>query len=143
MDEELRYDLTAPLTTLTFPVVESLLATALCWMAIGYVDREWNPQLHNLIVAVWALILVWRLVLPLVRRRRQRFALTTERIIVRGQGLRTREDSIPLHQVVGATKRRKGLYVDVAGMSRPLVFDGVPRAKKVTAEINQLVGRRW
>ncbi|MEJ5997432.1 PH domain-containing protein [Corynebacterium sp. H130] len=131
------------MTSLTFPVIESMFLTTVCWMAIGWVDSQNIPDLHNGIVALWALLMLWRLVLPVVRSRRQRFALTDQRIIVRAPSFGAREDSIPLVHVLGAYKRKGALYVDVAGMSRPLVFRDVPRAKKVAAEINQLTGRGW
>lgn len=143
MSEQLRYDLTAPLKTLTFPVIESLFLTTVCWMAIGWVDTQGIPDLHNGIVSLWFFLVCWRLFLPILRSRRQRFALTDQRIIVRAPGFGAREDSIPLMHVVGAYKKKGALYVDVAGMNRPLVFQDVPRAKKVAAEINQLVGQRW
>lgn len=143
MGETLRYDLTAPLTSLTFPVIEALFLTAVCWMAIGWVDTQGIPDLHNGIVALWFFLVCWRLFLPVLRSRRQRFAITDQRIIVRAPGFGAREDSIPLVHVRGAYKKKGALYVDVAGMTRPLIFRDVPRTKKVAEEINQLVGRRW
>lgn len=136
--EDIRYDLTAPLDSLTFPVIESLLATALCWMGIGYIDRSWTPQVHNALVVLWLLLLLWRLVLPLLRRRRQRFAVTSERLIVRAGRLRAREDSIPMHQIIGASRRRGTVLVEVAGFDRALAFPDVPKSKRVVAEINEL-----
>lgn len=143
MSEQLRYDLTAPLTSLTFPVIKALFLTAVCWMAIGWVDNQNIPDLHNGIVALWFFLMCWRLLLPMLRSRRQRFALTDQRIIVRAPGFLTREESILLVHVRGAYKKKGALYVDVAGRARPLVFRDVPRAKRVAAEINQLVGRGW
>lgn len=143
MDEQLHYDLTAPLSSLTFPVIESLFLTAVCWMAIGWVDSQIIPDLHNGIVALWFFLLCWRLFLPIARSRRQRFALTNQRIIVRAPSFGAREDSIPLAYVQGAYKRKGALYVDVAGMAQPLIFRDVPRTKKVAAEINQLLGPGW
>ncbi|MDU0478846.1 PH domain-containing protein [Staphylococcus chromogenes] len=138
MTEEVRYDLTAPLSTMTFPVVESLLITALSWMAVGFVDRSSNPQLHNLVVLVWALLLLWRLIIPLLRKRRQRFAVTTQRLIVRAGRFRAREDSIPMQHIIGASRRRGTVLVEVAGYDRALAFPDVPKAKRVVAEINEL-----
>ncbi|QGU02728.1 hypothetical protein CKALI_09365 [Corynebacterium kalinowskii] len=142
MGEAVRYDLTSSLSSLTFPVIEALFLTAVCWMAIGWVDVQGIPDLHNGIVALWALLMLWRLILPIMRSRRQRFAITDQRIIVRAASFGAREDSIPLAHVLGAYKRKGALYVDVAGMGRPLVFRDVPRAKKVAIEINELVGQR-
>ncbi|QTH60362.1 hypothetical protein J5O04_04350 [Corynebacterium hindlerae] len=143
MGETLRYDLTAPLSSLTFPVIESLFLTTVCWIAIGWADAQGIPDLHNGIVVLWGLLMLWRLLVPVLRSRRQRFALTDERLIVRAPSFGAREDSIPLAYVQGAYKKRGALCVDVTGMTQPLVFRDVPRAKKLATEINQLVGRRW
>ncbi|AKK02476.1 PH domain-containing protein [Corynebacterium epidermidicanis] len=142
MSEQLRYDLTAPLKTLTFPVIESLFLTAVCWMAIGWVDTQGIPDLHNGIVALWFFLVCWRLLLPILRSRRQRFALTDQRIIVRAPSFGAREDTIPLTHVRRAYRRRGQLYLDVAGRSQPMIFRDVPRPKKVAEEINCLVGVR-
>ncbi|MEJ6013555.1 hypothetical protein WG936_06870 [Corynebacterium sp. H127] len=143
MNESFRYDLTAPLSSLTFPVIETLLLTTVCWMAIGWADNQGLVDLHNGIAVLWMLLIFWRLILPLLRLRRQRFAVTSERLIVRAPGFGSREDSIPLQHILGAYKKKGSLYVDVSGMSRPLIFPDVPKAKRVAAEINELIaGRR-
>ncbi|WIM72959.1 hypothetical protein QP028_04160 [Corynebacterium suedekumii] len=82
----MRADLTAPLHTLTFPVLELILITGLCWMGIGWLDQPGQVidiQLRNGVVLLWALLVLWRFVLPLLRARRRRFMLTDRRIIVR------------------------------------------------------------
>lgn len=139
MNEEiLHYDLTSPLRSLTFPVLESMLITALSWMAIGWVDRSWNPQLHNVVVLVWFVLILWRLILPLLRSRRQRFAVTSQRLIVRQGRFAAREESIPMTHIVGASRKRSTVLVEVAGHPRALAFPDVPKAKQVVTSINEL-----
>lgn len=131
--------MTASFGALLFPAVEALFLTMVCWIAIGWADAQTLPDLHNGIVALWFFLLMWRLVLPILRARRQRFALTNQRIIVRAPGFGTREDTIPLTHVRRAYRRRGQLYLDVAGFSQPMIFRDVPRPKKVAEEINYLV----
>ncbi|KQB87525.1 PH domain-containing protein [Corynebacterium lowii] len=140
--EKVVVDVSAPLSTLTFPALEAILLTGVVWIIIGYLDR---PEvtvglgLRNALVGLWALGLCWRLVLPLWRSRHQRFMVTTRRILVRGPGLRARTDEVPLRQVRGAKKRGRGrLALGLMGYDRPLIFARIPRPKRVAQAITAL-----
>jgi len=136
--EVVRADLTAPLHTLTFPVLELILITGLCWMGIGWLDQPGQVidiQLRNGAVLLWALLVLWRFVLPLLRARRRRFMLTDRRIIVRAGTFTSRVDSIPLRDIRAIQRRRNAISLAILGHERPLYFPYVPRAKKVTAMI--------
>jgi hypothetical protein len=136
--EVVRADLTSPLRTLTFPVLELILVTGLSWMLIGWLDQpgmEADPQLRNAVVISWVVLSAWRFGLPLVRARRQRFVVTDRRLVVRAGSLRSRTDSIPLRDIRSVKRRRNGISLAIAGYDRPLHFPDVPRAKKVTALI--------
>ena len=145
-DEQVLVDMTAPNSNLVFPFLEVVLLTGLAWMGIGWLDNPHNlPQLntglfdpallHNAVVAVWMLLVVWRFVLPLLRNRKQRFIVTNQRIVARPAKLTAKVDSIPLHQVLDVARRRKGISLAVRGFSYPLYFGGVPKSKKVVSEI--------
>ena len=50
-------DTTSPLTTLIFPLLELVVITAVCWMAIGWMDANGiSSGLRNLIVLIWAIV---------------------------------------------------------------------------------------
>ncbi|RNE48778.1 hypothetical protein [Corynebacterium alimapuense] len=136
--EVVRVDLTSPLRALTFPVLELILITGLCWMAIGWLDRPEqlvDIRLRNSVVWVWAALATWRFVLPLLRSRRRRFMLTDRRLIVRAEGFRAPVDSIPLRDIRTIQRRRNAISLSIQGLPRPLYFSGIPRAKKVTSLI--------
>lgn len=141
-NENVLVDMTAPLSALVFPFLELVLLTGLAWMGIGWLDNPNNfPQyeaalLHNGIVVVWLVLVVWRFVLPLLRSRKQRFIVTNQRIVARPAKLTAKVDSIPLGQVLDVARRRKGISLAVRGFSYPLYFGGVPKSKKVVGAIN-------
>ncbi|MBC3185918.1 hypothetical protein H7347_04920 [Corynebacterium sp. zg-331] len=143
--ERMVVDVCAPLSTLIFPALEAIVLTGVAWIGVGYLDRPEvavNLDLRNALVGAWALALAWRLLLPLRRARRQRFMVTTQRIVVRGPGWRARTEEIALHRVRGARKRGRGrVALGLAGYDRPVVFARLPRPKKVAQAITDLV--RW
>lgn len=136
--EVVRADLTAPLRTLTIPTLELILITGVCWMGVGWLDQPghaFGVDLRNGVVGVWALLVLWRFVVPLLRARRRRFLVTDRRIIVRDGTFRSRVDSIPLQDVRGVQRRRNGISLAILGFDRPLFFPDVPRTKKVASLI--------
>src|SRR5690625_323081 len=76
-------DVTAPYRALLWPVLELILITGICWIAIGWLDVQVNNQgldvaLRNAVVALWAGLSLWRFVLPVTRLRRKRFIIRSE-----------------------------------------------------------------
>ena len=138
--EVVRADFSAPARTLFFPFLELLLITALCWMAVGFMDQPgsvWDVNLRNGLVGLWAVLSFWRFGLPVIRARRRRFIVTNQRVIARAGSLRPRVDSIPFHQIHSVRRRRGGISIAVYGYDRPVFFENVPRARRV----EQLIGR--
>ncbi|QGU06575.1 Bacterial membrane flanked domain protein [Corynebacterium occultum] len=143
--EKVRVDLTSPLTSLTFPFLELILITGLCWMGIGYLDRPdlattIPTDLRNAVVVIWLLLVTWRFILPLARSRRRRFMVTDRRVLVRAGTFKARTDSIPLRQIHHVDRRRNRIALALGGFDRPLHFKDVPKAKKAAAVINQSIG---
>lgn len=144
-DEVVRADVTAPASSLFFPFLELLLVTGLSWIAIGYLDQPGSQmpvEIRNGVVLFWALLAVWRFVLPLIRARRSRFVVTNQRVLVRAPTLRSRVDSIPLRQIHSVGRRRRDLSVSVWGLDRPLYFPGVPKAKRIEQLIRASYSRQ-
>lgn len=138
--EVVRADLTSPLHTLTFPTLELILITGLSWMLIGWLDQPGmytDPQLRTAVLVVWALLALWRFVLPLVKARRRRFVVTDQRLVVRAGEFRARADSIPFRDIRSVERRRNGILLAIIGYDRPLYFPDVPRAKRVAAMIEE------
>lgn len=138
--ERVRADMTSPPGALVFPFLEAVVTTGLVWMAVGYLDGPGyliDSALRNALVGLWAALLVFRFVLPVVKQRRRRFILTDRRIIARAPTLKSRVDSIPLRDVHSVRRHKGGMSVAVFGMDRPLYFPGVPRGKRIEGMIQQ------
>lgn len=143
--EQVRVDLTSPLSSSTFPFLELILITGLSWMTIGYLDRPDLAgtiplELRNAVVVIWMLLATWRFLVPVARSRRRRFMVTDRRVIVRAGTFRAKADSIPMYQIQGVNRRRNRLSLALGGFDRPLYFKDVPKAKKVATVIDQSMG---
>lgn len=137
--ELLLADVTSPLSSLIFPLLELVLITGVAWMAIGWMDvtPAVGVLVRNATVGVWAVLALWRFVMPVVRARRRRLVVTDRRVLVRGP--RGAVDSIPHQQIHSAHRTKGGLDIAVDGFARPLHYDSVGKAKQVERLIN---GRR-
>ncbi|WP_087116101.1 hypothetical protein [Corynebacterium urinipleomorphum] len=128
-------DMAPPMRGLIFPFLELIIATALSWMLVGWMDASgMDTGIRNAVVCIWFLIVLWRFVLPLIRMRRQRFVVTNKRVIFVPGG-RGRTESIPLMQIRGVRRRRGGIDVGVLGYGEAVHFPDVGRAKRVQALI--------
>lgn len=138
-------DVSNPYRTYTFPVLELLLITGLCWMGIGWVDANApDPTYHNSLVALWAFLIFWRFLLPVVRGRRRRFIVTNTRVLARSG---SKVDSIPLADIAGVRRRRGGISLAIRGYDRALYFPDLPRTKRIESiiagELAQLHSPVW
>ena len=130
-----RADVSAPFRALIFPFLELILITGLLWIAIGWCDvQAVDPMLRNGLVAVWALLGIWRFVIPLFKARRKRFIVTNLRVIAR-EGKHV--DSIPLTDIRGARRRRGGISLALHGYEKPMYFPSIPKAKRVEDILNE------
>lgn len=141
-DEHVRVDMSAPASTMVFPLLEMIVLTAFFWGVVGFMDRPdqmLDRNIRNLVVALWALIVAWRFVLPAARARHQRFIVTNRRVIARTDRLTARTNSIPLEDIYGVERTRRGIILHVYGAPRAMFYPGVPRSKKVQAQINKAI----
>ncbi|WJY96930.1 hypothetical protein [Corynebacterium fournieri] len=142
-DEVVLADVCAPISSLTIPLLEVVAVTGVAWMAIGWMDvtPHVDAGMRNIVVLVWALLVLWRFVLPLVASRRRRFILTDKRILARGR--RGAVDSIPLRQIHSVRREHGGLQVAVYGYAQPVVFERVGRTRAVEKAVQRaLTGQR-
>lgn len=130
-DEVVLADVCAPLSSLTIPLLEIVLATGVAWMAIGWMDvtPHVNPQTRNLVVLAWSVLVAWRFLVPLAASRRHRFIVTDKRILARGK--RGAVDSIPLRQIHSVRRERGGLWVALYGYAQPVRFERVAKTRAV------------
>ena len=133
-------DTTSPLSSMVFPLLELVVITAVCWMAVGWMDANAStPFARNLIVAVWAVVGLIRFVWPLAVSRRRRFIVTNHRVLARSR--RGAVDSIPFSQIHSARRDRGGIMIAVYGFDRPLYFPEVGRSRRVEKLLNGQVAR--
>ncbi|MGI0541410.1 hypothetical protein KIP68_03715 [Corynebacterium aquatimens] len=121
------------------PILEVLAATALFWLAIGFLDRPStgvDVLIRNCVVAAWAIVVLWRFLLPLLRTRGQRFVVTNRRIVALS-GTSNKVDSIPLAQIRSVHCYRGGLNVGLIGYPAPVYFKKVGRVRRVEELINR------
>ena len=139
-DEVVLADVCAPLSSLTIPLLELVAVTGVAWMAVGWMDvtPHVEPGLRNIVVLIWALIVLWRFIVPLVASRRRRFIVTDKRILARGR--RGAVDSIPLRQIHSVRRDHGGLTVAVYGFAQPIRFEQVGKARAVEKTLQRALG---
>lgn len=137
-DEVVLADITAPLGSLVFPLLELILITGISWIAIGWMDVTTTVPLalRNGVVVLWLVLSVWRFVVPVVRGRRRRFIVTDRRVLARGGTGKV--DSIPHSQIHSARRAGGGVNLTVYGFPRPIRFDQVGKTRQVERLINSL-----
>lgn len=140
-DEVVLADVSAPLSSLTIPLMELIVITGVAWMAIGWMDvtPHVDPFVRNIVVAAWAVLVAWRFVGPLAAARRRRFVVTNRRILARGR--RGAVDSIPHRQIHSVRKERGGITVAVYGYQRPIHFEKVGKTRAVEKVLAAQIGR--
>ncbi|AZA10848.1 hypothetical protein [Corynebacterium gerontici] len=141
-DEEIRADITAGFGALLYPVLELIVITGVCWMAIGWMDRDQTfldpgSLMRNGVVALWFVLVLLRFVLPVVAARRRRIIVTNQRIIARDAGLGSRVDAIYLSSIRHVGRKRKDITLSVAGLDHLVLLESVPKAKLVALRIEE------
>ena len=128
-------DMAPPLRGVIYPFLELIIATALSWMLIGWMDAAAvDASIRNAVVGIWFLIVIWRFFWPLIRQQRQRFVVTNKRVMYLPGG-RGRTESIPLMQIRNVRRRRGGIDIGILGYGEPVHFPNVGRARRVEALI--------
>ncbi|MDN8595110.1 MULTISPECIES: hypothetical protein [unclassified Corynebacterium] len=128
-------DMAPPLRGAIYPFLELIIATALSWMLIGWMDAAAvDAGIRNAVVGIWFLIVIWRFFWPLIRQQRQRFVVTNKRVMYLPGG-RGRTESIPLMQIRNVRRRRGGIDIGILGYGEPVHFPNVGRARRVEALI--------
>ncbi|UIZ92604.1 hypothetical protein JZY91_02035 [Corynebacterium sp. CNCTC7651] len=135
-------DVSAPLSTLIFPLLELIVITGIAWIAIGWMDVTpgVEPFVRNAVVLVWLLLALWRFGVPVVRSRRRRFLVTDHRILARGRSGGV--DSIPHRQIHSVGREHGGITVAIYGYERPIHFEQVGKTRAVERVIGEQLAYR-
>lgn len=126
-----------------YPILESIIYTGLCWMLIGYIDAYFSPLVassaHNVVLGIWVFLFLVRSIVPIIRLRRRKIMVTDQRVILHNAAIRGNWESIPLQDVRDVARKRKDIYLAVAGHDRSIYLPKVPKAKKVVEVLTQLI----
>ena len=146
-DEHVLVDVRAPLREMFFPFLEMISITGGLWIIIGWFDAadagrygvgplNLPPEWRNGFVFLWGMLILWRFVLPLLRKRRRRMIVTDRRILFRDDGFWTRPQTILMSSVTWAEKERGQLAVYLRDSDLPVYYQGLPKLRKVAEMIN-------
>jgi uncharacterized membrane protein YdbT with pleckstrin-like domain len=130
---------------LFWPAVTFILATALAGFAGGFAWRHTADTSRNVvligIVAVWALLLVWRCATPAIRWKSTHFIITDRRVLVREGVLTHTGIDIPMSRITSVQFRNRlsdrllgtGTLIIESASAEPLEYDDIPQVEKVHA----------
>ncbi len=134
-------------SALSFPVVVLFLDGALYFFIDGRLTETWQHQAFLAVVLAIGL-LFW--FIPSLKFFTNRYELTSTRAVVHSGLFGTKTDEVPWGEITGVSISR-GLtsWLQGAGdvrlhreFGQDLVLKRVPRAKKLSKEIEQLLGKR-
>jgi uncharacterized membrane protein YdbT with pleckstrin-like domain len=128
---------------LIVPVIVFLLATAVAGFLVGLaqtrLDSGASVVLVVAVLVLWAILVGWRCLVPLIRWLTTHFIVTDRRVLVR-QGVITHSGiDIPMGRISNVQFRhglvdrllRTGTLVVVSAADDPLEFDDIPDVQKV------------
>lgn len=153
-DERVLVDVHPRRTILIPPLVKLLVASLLAGLAVGLTgavfpygpftspafNQTSTPPLTTVVliavVVVWLVLAVRWWVLPLVRWRRNRLAITNYRVV---HALNPKDIAeLPLRQVYSVDRQGSTITFAVNGHA-PLVVNSVPKARRVTRVIQRRI----
>ncbi len=130
---------------LFWPAVTFILATALAGFAAGVVSRRVDGPAQNTaligILAVWAVLVLWRCAGAVIRWRTTHFVVTDRRVLVREGVLTHTGRDIPLNRIA-SVEFRNGLFERMLGTGTliidaasgdPLEYHDIPQVEQVHA----------
>ena len=131
-----------PLGALVVPLAELVLISGLSWLAVGWIDANGQTYVgpaevalaHNIVVAIFLILSLWRFVVPVVRRGQDRVQVTNRRVVITAGG---RAQSFPLADIRGVRRRGRRLLISAAGYDRAIATPKVGKARKVEQLISQ------
>ncbi|WP_045822152.1 PH domain-containing protein [Williamsia herbipolensis] len=128
---------------LILPTLIFLVVTALAGVAAGYTSSDLSGSTRSVlwivIAVVWAVVVVWFFLRPLISWRTTHFVLTDRRVTFRN-GILTRSGiDIPLQRINSVEFRhgvidrmlRTGTLIIESASEDPLSFDDIPQVEKV------------
>lgn len=142
-DEELLLHRHPHWKMLVVPSIVFVVATAVAGYLLGLTAERTDGTVRTVLLVVigvvWAALVIWQSLIPLLRWRTTHFLVTDRRVLIR-QGILTQSGiDIPMGRISNVQFRhgpldrllRTGTLIIVASSDDPLEFDDVPQVERV------------
>ncbi|MGA9871504.1 MAG: PH domain-containing protein [Rhodococcus sp. (in: high G+C Gram-positive bacteria)] len=136
---------------LVLPALTFILATAVAGFAIGLIPAKLTDSsatiAYVVVLVLWAVVVGWRCVAPLISWRCTHFIVTDRRVLIR-QGVITHSGiDIPMGRISNVQFRHAlvdrmlgtGTLIIASASDDPLEFDDIPRVQRVHSLLYQQV----
>jgi uncharacterized membrane protein YdbT with pleckstrin-like domain len=147
--EEVVLDLHPHWGRLFIPVLVLLLACLLAGFGVALIPKGGGQQIERwILIAIAAVVVIWRTILPYLRWLTTKYVLTTDRLIIRNGILARHGRDIPLNRindvsfsetVLERMLRSGTLVVESAGDNGQISLTDVPKVEHVQREVYRMV----
>ena len=147
--EEVVLDLHPHWGRLFLPVLVLLLACLLAGFGVALIPKGGGQQIERwILIAIAAVVVIWRTILPYLRWLTTKYVLTTDRLIIRNGILARHGRDIPLNRindvsfsetVLERMLRSGTLVVESAGDNGQISLTDVPKVEHVQREVYRMV----
>jgi uncharacterized membrane protein YdbT with pleckstrin-like domain len=147
--EEVVLDLHPHWGRLFLPVLVLLLACLLAGFGVALIPKGGGQQIERwILIAIAAIVVIWRTILPYLRWLTTKYVLTTDRLIIRNGILARHGRDIPLNRindvsfsetVLERMLRSGTLVVESAGDNGQISLTDVPKVEHVQREVYRMV----
>jgi len=147
--EEVVLDLHPHWGRLFLPVLVLLLACLLAGFGVALIPKGGGQQIERwILVAIAAVVVIWRTILPYLRWLTTKYVLTTDRLVIRSGIMARHGRDIPLNRindvsfsetVLERMLRSGTLVVESAGDNGQISLTDVPKVEYVQREVYRMV----
>jgi uncharacterized membrane protein YdbT with pleckstrin-like domain len=147
--EEVVLDLHPHWGRLFIPVVVLLLACLLAGFGVALIPKGGGQQIERwILIAIAAVVVIWRTILPYLRWLTTKYVLTTDRLVIRSGIMARHGRDIPLNRindvsfsetVLERMLRSGTLVVESAGDNGQISLTDVPKVEHVQREVYRMV----
>jgi uncharacterized membrane protein YdbT with pleckstrin-like domain len=147
--EEVVLDLHPHWGRLFLPVVVLLLACLLAGFGVALIPKGGGQQIERwILIAIAAVVVIWRTILPYLRWLTTKYVLTTDRLVIRSGIMARHGRDIPLNRindvsfsetVLERMLRSGTLVVESAGDNGQISLTDVPKVEHVQREVYRMV----
>lgn len=146
-DERVVHTMRTHVKALFLPVLALIVFTAALGLGLAALPPSWAPWGTWAVVAGYALLVIWIVVVPFMRWLTATYTITDRRIVTRKGILNKTGHDLPLRRINNVNHERSltdrmlgcGTLVLETAAGQPLVMPDVPQVEKVHVLINELL----